>query len=485
MHDIRKPYTRSSSNPHRDLNSRVEQFESRSYRRDDYDDREEVYDDAPVQIPVKRVRRSLDDMDMYPRRRRDEDLYDDYQEDDTRYPGDDRRVSDRRREGQQGVRRVRKENNFGTYAFIVTVLVLAIGAGLLTYVFNSATITIVPKYKDVTDLNKTITFTAKQAVLPGEVPFIVASSSVTKSKSLSLSESKKVESKAQGKVTLYNNYDSAPQKLIKNTRLESAAGKIYRINQSITVPGKKGDTPGSIEVTVFADSNGGSYNTGPTDFTIPGFKGTPREKTFYGKSKGSISGGSSGNVSSASLSDLNAAKDELAIELAQEVKASLVKIEKDGYTGLYSASEITYSDNENDVLNGVTNTYQVTATGYVMLADSAALAKSVAAGVRDYTGESVRLGYGDTLTFTRKDSDHITTNTSLSILVEGKPRVIWVSDQDAIKDAVHGKSRDDFKPIMKSLTSIEGAEINFSPMWLSSFPKELKKISVVESLPKR
>lgn len=481
MHDIRKPFTRSSSNPHRDLNSRVEQFESRSYRRDDYDDRE-VYEDGPVQIPVKRVRRNVNDMDMYPRNRRrdDEYLYEDQADP---YEATDRRVEDRRALDQG--RRHRQDTQLGTWAFIATVVVLAVGAGLLTYVFNSATVTIVPKYKDITDLNKTVTFTQKSQVLAGEVPFIIATTTVTKNKTLSLSESKKVESKASGKVTIYNNYDTSPQKLIKNTRLESAAGKIYRINQSITVPGKKGDTPGSVEVTVFADSNGTSYNSGPTDFTIPGFKGTPREKTFYGKSKGSLSGGSSGNVSSASLSDMNAAKDELAIELAQEIKASLLKIKKDGYTGLYSASEIIYVDNEQEVLNGVTGTYQVTATGYLMLADSSKLAQSVAMGIRDYASEPVRLGYEDTLSFTRKDSDHIASSTSLSVLIEGKPRVIWVSDVDAIKDVVHGKKRDDFKPIMKGLTSIEGAEINFSPMWLSSFPSDLSKIVVVESLPKR
>lgn len=481
MHDIRKPFTRSSSNPHRDLNSRVEQFESRSYRRDDnYDDRE-IYEDAPVQIPVKRVRRDLNDMDMYPRRRMNDVRYENEESD--QYEEDDRRVEDRRSSGQP--RRVRHESQFGTWVFIAAVVVLAVGAGLLTYVFNSATVTIVPKYKDITDLNKTVTFTQKSQVLTGEVPFTIATTSVTKSKTLSLSESKKVESKASGKVTIYNNYDAAPQKLIKNTRLESASGKIYRINQSITIPGKKGDTPGSVEVTVFADSNGATYNSGPTDFTIPGFKGTPREKTFYGKSKNAMSGGSSGNVSSASLSDMNAAKDALAIELAQEVKASLLKIKKDGYTGLYSASEIVYVDNEQDVLNGITGTYQVTATGYLILADSSKLAESVATGIRDYSNESVRLGYEDTLSFTRKDSDHVASSTSLSILVEGKPRVIWVSDVDAIKEAVHGKKRDEFKPIMKGLTSIEGAEINFSPMWLSSFPSDLSKIIVVESLPKR
>jgi hypothetical protein len=477
MHDIRKPFTRSSSNPHRDLNSRVEQFETRSYEEESYEERGR----GPVQIPVKRTRRNLQDMDMYPRRRMDDVRYEDeeVQYEDEREERGGRREDDRR----APVRRARRDSQLGTWIFIIVVVVLAIGAGLLTYVFNSATVTIVPKYKDVTDLNKTITFSQK--VGTADVPYIIATTTLSKSKTLSLSESRKVESKASGKVVIYNNYDSAEQKLIKNTRLESASGKIYRINQSITVPGKKGDTPGSVEVTVFADSNGTTYNSDPTDFTIPGFKGTPREKSFYGRSKGAITGGSSGNVSSASLSDINAAKDELAIELAQEIKSSLMKIEKEGYIGLYSASEITYDDNEAEILKGKTGTYEVTATGYLILADAGKLSSSIARDLRDYANEEVRLGYAETLVYTRKDTDHIASSTSLSILTQGKPRIIWVTNKDSIKEAVKDKKRDEFKPIMKGLTTVVGAEINFSPLWLSSFPDDLTKINVVESLPKR
>ena len=35
--------------------------------------------------------------------------------------------------------------------------------------------------------------------------------------------------KASGKITVYNNYGSAPQKLIANTRFQTSDGKVYRI----------------------------------------------------------------------------------------------------------------------------------------------------------------------------------------------------------------------------------------------------------------
>lgn len=477
MQDIRKPYTRSKSS--RDLSSRVEQFENGSYEND--------YDDAPihnkpVQIPVQRIRRDLRDMDMYPRRRSD----------DVEDESHGRREEDRETDPYHRnppykdprTRYVRKTTSLGTWVFIASLIILAVGAGLLTYVFNTATVTIVPKYKDVTDFGRPILF-SKSATTTGSVPFREETTSLTKSKILSLSESRKVEAKASGKVIIYNNFDGNVQKLIKNTRFESSKGKIYRINQSIEIPGKKGNTPGSLEVTLYADSNGAGYNSEATDFTIPGFKGTARAEAFYARSKGPMTGGASGSMSLASLSDINAAKDALALELDKEIKIDLLKITKEGYIPMYSAAEITYEDNESEVLQGVTGTYQVTATGHVMLADAALFAQAIAKTVRDYNNEPVRLGYVDTLTYTRKDSDHIAQGQTFSVLVEGKPRVIWASDIDAIKKMVTGKKRDEFKPLMKNINSIESAEIGFSPLWLTHFPEEVGKIIVTESLPKR
>ena len=467
MQDIRKPYTRSRSN---DLQSRVEQFEAARRRSAEY------YDEDPVRIPVKKQRRDIDDMDMYPRRGQEEELYEeDYDDqDESRH----RRLNDIRH------RPLKKKTSIGTISFIFAMLALVVSVSLYTYVFNSATITVVPKYKDIGNVNQAFVFSREGGDGAG-IPFIVASTSLSRTKTLTLSESRKVEAKASGKITVYNNYDASPQKLIKNTRFESSQGKIYRINQSIEVPGKKGDIPGSIDVTVYADSNGAEYNVDKTDFTIPGFKGSPREKAFYAKTKAAITGGSSGNMSLASLSDLNAAKDSLALELDKSIKEEAKKVTRDGYTPLYSAIEVTYEDNQDEILKGVTGTYKVTATAHVMFANTAKLAEALAKTFGDYDNAPVRLAYADTLTYTRKETDHVTTGGTLSLLVEGKPRVVWESDAEGIKNMIKGKGRDEFKPLMKTINSIESAEISFSPMWLSHFPSETSKLTVIESLPKR
>ncbi len=469
MQDIRKPYTRSRSS--NDLQSRVEQFETARYRRDDYDE-------EPVTIPVKKTRRDLNTMEMYPRRSREEELY----EDETAYEEtEDRRYAPRR---DIRPRHSRRRSAMGTLAFIFGMFALVIAVILYTYVFDSAKVTIVPKYKDANNINQTFVFTRNQDDATG-IPFVIASTSISKTKMLALSESRKVESKASGKIIIYNNYDANPQKLIKNTRFESVKGKIYRINQSVDVPGKKGSTPGSVEVTIYADSSGADYNIDNTTFTIPGFAGTARQSAFYAKTKGPITGGASGNKSLASLSDLNAAKDSLAIELDKEVRAEVTKIKKEGYVPLYSAVEVVYDDNEEEVLQGATGIYKVTATGVLILAQESAFAEAVAKTLGDYDNAPVRITNTDDVRFVRNESERITGSTTISILLEGTPRIVWESDADAIKEMLKGQKRDDFKPLMKTVASVESAEIAFSPLWLSHFPSELTKLEVVEKLPTR
>lgn len=476
MQDIRKPYSRSRSDRTRELRARVEEFEEHTYSDQDMDN-------EPVAIPVKkkfRERRNIDQMEMYPSRGRRAYDQDDYDE----APAG-RRDTDGVVYRDPRTRYVHKRQSVGTLAFILTLLIVVIGGSLLTFVFNSATITMVPKHEDLTDFRKTISFAPEDTDTEDTVLYVLATTSLSKSKELALSQQKSVQAKASGKIVVYNNYSSEPQRLIKNTRFESSSGKVYRINQSIVVPGKTATKPGSIEVTVYADNVGQEYNSAATDFTIPGFKGTPQFGGFYARSNGPLTGGASGNISSASLADINAAKDELAIELSQDIKEELAKRKLEGYVGLYTATDVVFEDNEAELLAGNTATYRVTATGYLMFAKGDELARVVAEDVRDYKGEAVRLDYTDRLTYTKKDGDKLANATSLDILAEGSPRIVFLTDEEALKVLVSGKERSDFASLMKGIPSIESAEISFSPLWLSTFPKETSKVEIVESLPKR
>lgn len=468
MQDIRKPYSHSKSN--RSIASRVEAFEHPSSLRSDSSEY------GAVQIPTRRERRSIEGMEMYPRRQRNEYADETF---DQRIPID----TDPHTSFRDIRRRPRNEQTLGTWIFIAALVIVVLGIGLLTFVYNSATITVTPKYKDI-DINETVLFSTTKSA--GAVSYSLATTSLTKTKTLPLSETKKVETKASGNIVIYNNFDTNPQKLIKNTRFESPTGKIYRINQTVTVPGKKGETPGSVEVTVYADSYGADYNTPATDFTIPGFKGTPRYTGFFARSNGPMKGGAGGNVALVSQSDLDSAHDELVLEMTQAVKTSLKEVTQAGTVPLYSAIQVVFTDNAADVMSGGTATYRVDATGYLMLANEHELAAALAmSGMRDYANQPVRLAYADELVFTLKKESKSYADESLSVLVEGKPRIVLTTDSEALKEAFLGKNRSDAATIVQNIPSVTQIEMSFFPLWLSSIPTNKEHISVVESLPAR
>ncbi len=444
MQDIKKPHSRSKSD--NDINSRVEQFEKRSYLLKK-EREEERSDEKYNKIPIKINKKNRSDS-----------------------------IHIRRKSG----------TSFGTWVFIGFVLLLVTIVCLLSFVFNSATITYKPKYSDIDLNNQNKNFTFNLQGTTGAVHFVIATTTITKTQVLPLSESKAVQSKASGKIIVYNKFDSSPQKLIKNTRFESSAGKIYRINQSITIPGKNGDTPGSVEVTVYADSYGSDYNSDPTDFTIPGFKGSPRYTGFFARSDGALTGGASGNASIASQTDINSAKDELALELTQELKTALKKTTMNGYLGLYDNIQVKFADNEADLKVGNASTYQVTATGILMFVDKKELATEIAKTLptERYTNEDVRLDNSDKLKFSLKDSADIESTNSIDVLVEGNPRIVWTTNVEILKQKLIGHNKADFTKVMHDTSSIDSAEINFSPLWLSTFPGAENKIKFVEQIGK-
>lgn len=107
-------------------------------------------------------------------------------------------------------------------------------------------------------------------------------------------------SKARGMIRIYNDFSSDSQVLVATTRFETTDGKIFRLLQSVVVPGvteKDGKRErGMIEATVIADQPGDGYNISPTRFTIPGFKNGPKYEKFSAESLQKFSGGGAGTA---------------------------------------------------------------------------------------------------------------------------------------------------------------------------------------------
>ena len=146
--------------------------------------------------------------------------------------------------------------------------------------------------------------------------------------------------KSSGKITVYNNYSNAPQKLIVNTRFEAKDGKVFRIKEPIVVPGM-----GITETTVYADQAGEAYNIEPTDFTLPGLKGGPRFGKVFAKSKTAMIGGTSGNTMVVKKEDIEKAKISLSEKIKDRLLSMLSTQKPEGYLLFDKAIKIEYSEN--------------------------------------------------------------------------------------------------------------------------------------------
>ena len=224
------------------------------------------------------------------------------------------------------VKRVRSFKIFTPKFFIgVLIFIVLLGlAAIVYFVLPRAQVVITPKKEAVkftsdilVDSNIT-EIKLDESTIPGQFFDLEK----TESKEFPTTGEKDVIQKAVGKITVYNQYSSTPQTLVKTTRLRAINGKIFRLTSTVTIPGAV-ITEGKIiasskEVDVEADEAGDTYNIGPSDFNIPGFEGTPKYTAFYGKSTDPMTGGAQGKMKVATQDDIDGAVKIVTLELKDQ-----------------------------------------------------------------------------------------------------------------------------------------------------------------------
>lgn len=480
MRDIRKRYQNSKSSNHvvtsvrneKSLNSakakevsrEAEIFEKNSYKDVDYDRSGKPVMKAADHFDLKKHggRGKKDELDVLKRQAFFNSQRREFDEDD---------IKDFRKKRSNK----KKLKDFLFYSILILIIV---GGFLWSAVFNSATVTINPKFKDV-DVSDTFIFFKDDILLDN--------SSSTLSKTVLKSAPKQINQKATGIITVYNNFSNAPQTLIKNTRFQSADGKIFRIIDSIVVPGKQGSVPGSIDAKVSADSYGPDYNISPTDFKIPGFKGTLKYNLFYGKSATAMSGGISGTISIVSNDDIAIANRDLKPGLNNISLNEAKKITHDGYFSLYDNLLMNYSDNQNSLMTTTDqNSYTLTVSSMLISIKKEILAKMIAEQVMKDNfnpNELVRIDDISHLTFTLDPTTDLANSNILKVLITGRVRIIWDYSKNNIRNSLTGQNSSMFGEILKDYSSsIVVSNYKISPFWMKSFPNSTNKIKIEEIL---
>lgn len=293
------------------------------------------------------------------------------------------------------------------------------------------------------------------------------------------------ESKAGGKITIYNAFTPPQnQALVKTTRFETSDGKIFRIVEGITVPAAKIETgkiiPGSIEADVVADATGLEYNIGPSEFTVPGFKGSPKFNAFYAKSSSSMVGGAKGDSLVVTAADIEKAGAEIEKALTESAKTELQEKLLQGFEFLNEAVSVKIDEKNISLKPGTAaEKFTITAKASAMAFQfngndvDSLIAKNIETktSAKEITFKDLTKKYANI------NADF--SNGILSLSVNAKQIIIPNIDIENFKKEFFGKDEGAIRDIIISNDSIDSAQVSFWPFWVRKVPKNVDRIKII------
>lgn len=368
---------------------------------------------------------------------------------------------------------------------IAGICLLALGA-LLLLSLRDTRITVTPRSHSVTfDQSAEYVAFPATAAATGTLVYTVETFELEDSEVAPSQGTVHAEDKASGIITVYNNATTNTFKLVKNTRFQTPDGLVFRAPADISIPGKRGATPGQVDVTVIADMPGESYNVGPTDkFTLPGLSGEPEFTTIYARSTRPMAGGFVGDKPGIAPADLQSATAAVRARLEEKARSQAVAAAGEGRIALPQLIEIVYQDLPQTLEAGGGARVRQRAVVSIPVFDANSFAATIARGVSaDAEGSTVRLipksGFA---------AESSATSTSLgaepiSFTMSGTALLVWEVDATALKEALKGKDRAAFEAIVDAFPGVQEASARIQPFWRSSFPSDPSKIRVIEENP--
>ena len=387
----------------------------------------------------------------------------------------------------QGTRFKPRRFPWKLYGGIVVLIIILAGGYAVSKALATATITVVPRQQKLSvDANVTAVRNST-SVVSSSTPLIFDVITIEDSESTMVPSggTESVEKKAGGKIIVYNDFSEKAEKLIKNTRFQSPDGKIYRIQEAISVPGKTAAGPGVLEVTVFADQAGDSYNVGKTDFTVPGLKGDTRFDKIYGRSKTDISGGFIGTTKIIAEADRAKVRDTAQAALSARLKDKAKKELPAEYLSFEDASFISFSEEVGQ--KGSVTEAELIERGALSLIvfKKGDFARTVAQqGLVDFDEGKVYLAAPEALDFKLLSKDSISPSATQSITfsLRGPATIVWEFDATELTQALVGKTSKDYTAVLQNFRAITRANASFSPKWIKTFPNDPTKIYIEQNI---
>jgi hypothetical protein len=369
-------------------------------------------------------------------------------------------------------------------------VVLLVGLGAI-FLFAGAELSVTPKqgtaFVDGTFAGMQ-TQTATSSTPSGILPYSILTTADVDTSDVPATGQENVSLPASGHIVVYNNYSTSPQQLIKNTRFATPEGLIYRIHDSISVPGMTTvngqKTPGSIEVTVYADQPGDTYNIGLTDFTVPGFKGSPQYTGFYARSKTPMTGGFVGMrpvvATSTEATAVSTIQNDLRTKLVADAKSKI----PEGYILPDKGTFVTFDDptQSTDSTSTSNVTLSIQGTLHGILIKNTDLAGVIASkNLPSYDDAPVMLTNPGDLSIEPVIDPSVTNpwdQPTLDFAVKGNAALQWVIDTKRLASDLAGKSESALNTVLTGYPGVDRAKAIFRPVWRSTFPTNPDDINI-------
>lgn len=366
----------------------------------------------------------------------------------------------------------------------IACVIIAFGF-LINVLLGGATVTIHPKLKNI---SVQATFTAYTNPKVNELGYELLTLETSGERQVKAGGKETVSTRAEGTIFVYNTKSTSPQRLIKNTRFENKDGLIYRIKESIEVPGATKDAkgnlvPGSITAEVFSDGTGEQYNIAPTRFSVPGLKGSDQFDNVYGESSSPFVGGFDGEKYIIDEDELATAKQALHLELRDLLLKELSEKKPAGFVVYDDAVTISFVSQPSTEYGESLATIKETAHLQVpMFKESEFSAFIAEKTIPDYTGDPVSMIDPNAVAFSytipTTTVSNIAQKTSIEFNLKGNSQIVWTFDEEKLQNELMGIKKNAATGVFSSYTSISNAQAEVRPFWSSTFPEKAQKIII-------
>ena len=369
------------------------------------------------------------------------------------------------------------------------IVIIAGIAFMMSSHFASATFTLAPRVLSVA-VNSTYTIPSAR---PGVFGYEIISMTSTASTTIAATQGSYTETKSQGTVVIYNAYSQSSQRIVAGTHLSNDSGLVYRLMNSVVVPGYTGSgstiLPGSITTSIIADVVGQQYNISRSDslsdFKIISYKGTPKYSGFYARLTGDMTGGFAGVRTVIAPTLLASTTALLQNKLITSLQNSLLSTVPEGYvmypraySSIFTKPVVTPQDSTTAHLN-------ISATLFGIIFKKIDFAQFLSGA--SSTATFGTLGYStsgiESLSFVFSNQKEFSPAKKSDVIarVNGSLVLVGAIPMNTLKQELTGVSLSHTADILKKYSFVidiahSGAEI--TPPWISSVPKDIRQITI-------